>query len=173
MIIFETERLIVRHLTLADSELYFDLMNNPNVMHPIPRKTMSRTESDAHLNVILENKNEAYKEVWAIEQKENSEFIGLCAFLRNNQNQPEIGYRLREKHWRKGYGTEVTRGLLHFGFTQQNLLTITADVAASNFKSIQILEKFMQLEKEFYNNEDQCVDKRYSVSKTEWESALR
>lgn len=173
MTIFETKRLNVRHLTLVDSELYFDLMNNPNVMHPIPRKTMSKTESDAHLKVILENKNEAYKNVWAIEQKENSEFIGLCAFLRNNENQNEIGYRLREKHWQKGYGTEVTRGLINYGFHHLSMTSITADVAASNFKSIRILEKFMKFEKEFYNNEDQCVDKRYSVSKTDWESALR
>ena len=49
MRIFETDRLIIRNLTKGDSEDYFDMMGNPNLMRMIPRQVMSRKESDKHL----------------------------------------------------------------------------------------------------------------------------
>ena len=45
---------------------------------------------------------------------------------------------------------------------------ITADVAVKNLNSIKILEKFMILDKEFYNQSDNAFDRRYKVYKTNW-----
>ena len=95
-------------------------------------------------------------------------FIGLCAFLKNNENENEIGYRLREKYWRKGFGTEVTIGLLNYGFDHLKMEKITADVDTRNVNSIKILEKFMDAKKEFFNEEDDCTDRRYEVNKDSW-----
>ena len=36
--LFTTERLLIRLLQISDSENFFDMMGNPNVMHPIPQK---------------------------------------------------------------------------------------------------------------------------------------
>ena len=130
---FRTNRLLVRSLREADADDYFDMMGNPNVMNPIPREIMSRKESDDHLEKFLaENQELNGIKAWAIELVDRTEFIGLCAFLKNDENQDEIGYRLREKHWRQGYGTEVTKGLLCYGFEHLKLNIITADVAISN-----------------------------------------
>lgn len=162
--IFETERLIVRLLQLDDADTYFDMMSNPNVMRLIPREIMSREESDTHLKMIVENDSSfSDKKIWGIETKSENEFIGLCAFLKNDKNEDELGYRLREKFWRKGYGTEITKGLISFGFNKMNMKKITADVANTNIGSIKILEKFMVKEDEFFNEEDNCVDRRYAV----------
>lgn len=108
------------------------------------------------------------KKVWAIELKSENTFIGLCAFLRNNENEDEIGYRLREKYWKKGFGTEVTFGLLKYGFEQMKMNKITADVSTKNLNSIKILEKFMKVKKEFFNESDNCIDRRYEVNKKNW-----
>ncbi|WP_417799882.1 GNAT family N-acetyltransferase [Tenacibaculum sp.] len=162
MNIFETNRLLIRTLKKEDSEDYFDMMGNPNVMNPIPRKVMTKEESNNHLNNFL---NQPEISVWAIELKSENNFIGLCAFLKNNENEDEIGYRLREKYWKKGYGTEVTVGLLNYGFDQMKMDKITADVDTRNLNSVKILEKFMTAKKEFFNEADNCTDRRYEISK--------
>lgn len=45
---------------------------------------------------------------------------------------------------------------------------ITADVAIQNLNSIKILEKFMTAKKEFFNELDNCTDRRYEVLKNNW-----
>lgn len=53
MKIFETHRLIIRSLAPAYSDDYFDMMGNRNVISLIPRKVMSREESNKHLNRFI------------------------------------------------------------------------------------------------------------------------
>ncbi len=169
MTIFETERLLIRTLKKDDSDDYFDMMSNPNVMNPIPRAIMSRQESNEHLNNFLNLAHiQSDRKVWAIELKSENTFIGLCAFLKNNESEDEIGYRFREKYWRKGFGTEVTIGLLKYGFDEMKMERITADVDTKNLNSVKILEKFMTIKKEFFNEEDNCIDRRYEVHKNNW-----
>ena len=169
MKIFETKRLIIRNLVETDSDDYYDMMGNPNVMNMIPREVMSREESDKHLNSFI-GKDQTLTDlkVWGIETKTENEFIGLCAFLKNNENEDEIGYRLREKHWRKGFGTEIAKGLIEFGFKELEMEKITADVDIKNLNSAKILEKFMVQTKEFFNESDNCIDRRYEVIKNNW-----
>ena len=169
MPIFQTERLTIRPLTNADANDYFDMMGNFEVMKLIPRKAMSREESDAHLNEAI-NKDIPSSElrVWAIEQTDSNTFIGICAFLKNDNNDDEIGYRLRQKFWRKGYGTEVTKGLISFGFNEFNMTKIAADVNIANANSVRILDRFFRRKVEFFNPEDNCTDRRYEVLKEDW-----
>jgi RimJ/RimL family protein N-acetyltransferase len=169
MTIFETERLSIRTLKEEDSDGYFDMMGNPNVMNPIPRKAMTREESNNHLkNFLKMDQATSTIKVWAIELKVENKFIGLCAFLKNNDNEDEIGFRFREKYWKNGFGTEVTAGLLKYGFQQLKIYKITADVDTRNLNSIKILEKFMTVKKEFFNESDNCIDRRYEVIKNNW-----
>jgi len=169
MSIFETDRLNIRNLRESDSDGYFDMMGNVNVMSLVPRKVMSREESDLHLQKLLDHyKKQSDTKVWAIETKNENEFIGLGGFLKNNAGDDEIGYRLREKFWRNGFGTEFTKGLISFGFEELKMEKIIADVAITNLNSVKILEKLMSVEKEFFNVSDNCVDRRYVVLREDW-----
>lgn len=164
-VIFETQRLIVRKLIEIDGDDYFDMMGNPKVMNPLPRAAMSRRESDAHFLKHLNATETSEIKVWAITNKVSATFIGICAFLKNNNNEDEIGYRLREQFWGIGFGTEIVKGLLDYGFKKLNLNLITADVNVANIASVKILEKFFKLREEFYNDEDTCWDRRYYLEK--------
>jgi len=167
--IFETERLTIRALNSTDSAPFFDMMGNPIVMNPIPQKVMTRGESDVVLEKFTPPQTtDLDKQVWAIIEKESTSFIGLCAFLKNNENDEEIAYRLREQFWGVGYGTEIAKGLIDFGFYKKKYLKITADVNIDNHNSAKILNKFMLPVREFYNNDDQCTDRRYELYKEDW-----
>lgn len=166
--IFETDRLIIQPLSNTHADAFFDMMGNPNVMNPIPRKAMSRTESNEYLKMLMSKVKNNGMQVWSIIEKQNKNFIGLCAFLTNDENEPEIGYRLRENFWGLGYGTETTEGLIDFGFTTLQYIKITADVSIENSKSVKILEKFFIPIKEFYCEKDDCMDRRYAITKGQW-----
>jgi RimJ/RimL family protein N-acetyltransferase len=166
--IFQTERLVVRAFSESDKDLFFKMMSNPNVMNPIPQKVMTKTESDLKFEELLTAKNPSLRKLWALTEKESNEFIGLCGFLKNDEEEDEIAYRLMERCWGNGYGTEIAKGLIEFGFTEMQSNKITADVNIANLKSVKILEKFLNPVREFYNERDKCVDRRYAIYKNEY-----
>jgi len=166
--IFKTERLLIFALKKSDSEDFFDMMGNPNVMLPIPQKTMTKIESDAKLHELITLEKTTSKKVWSLVEKESNNFIGICGLLKNNENENEIAYRLREKYWGKGYGTEITKGLIDFSFINLNFDLLTADVNIDNIKSVKILDKFFNRHKEFFNKQDNCTDRRYKLTKENW-----
>ncbi len=51
--IFETTRLTIRRFKHSDASDFFDIMGNPNVMNPIPLKTLSQIESDEKLQELI------------------------------------------------------------------------------------------------------------------------
>ncbi|MEJ6615602.1 MAG: GNAT family N-acetyltransferase [Crocinitomicaceae bacterium] len=166
--IFDTERLVVRPLNVNDREDFFDMMGNPKVMNPIPREAMDRETSDQHFEKHLNSNTNSETKVWAIASKDDATFIGIAAFLKNNEKEDEIGYRIREKFWGIGYGTEIVKGLIDYGFNVLNVELITADVYAENVKSIKILDKFFERYFEIYNSEDNCTDLRYKLNITNY-----
>lgn len=169
-LIFKTERLQVRKLHSIDIDLFFDMMSNPNVMHPIPQEVFNREKSDEHFYKHSNPAPDSTKQVWALTLKGKEEFIGLVAFLKNENDEDEIGYRLREQFWGVGYGTEIAKGLIDYGFSECNMDLIVADVSTENDKSVKILEKFFKPHSEFYNEHDKCMDRRYKLLKEDWDS---
>lgn len=170
-IIFKTKRLIIRQFNNADISDFFNMMGNPNVMNPIPLKPLSQKESNKKLIELIKSyKIKSTKKIWAIDQKINFEMVGLCGLIQNNEGENEIAYRFREKFWNLGYGTEIAKGLIDYGFENLNFELITADAYYINKKSIKILEKFMFFDKEFYNQNDNCIDRRYKLTKKKWSS---
>lgn len=166
--ILRTERLKLRKLQPKDIDLFYQMMSNPNVMNPVPQGVFSRSKSDEHFNMHSYPAPDSTKKVWAVTEGSDNLFIGLAAFLKNEKGEDEIGYRLLEKHWGKGYGTELAKGLLDYGFGEMHMDTITADVYIENRRSIKILEKFFTAEYEFYNEYDKCTDRRYRLTKSDW-----
>ena len=169
-IIFETKRLIIRSFKKLDTTSFFDMMGNPNVTNPIPVKALSKKESDNKLLEFIDlHQNKSEKKIWAIQLRSSNDLIGLCGLIINNKNNNEIAYRFREKFWGLGYGTEIAKGLIDYGFYKLNYNLITADAYIRNSKSIKIIEKFMSFDKEFFNPNDNCIDRRYQVTKKEWQ----
>lgn len=171
--IFETERLLVRKLNENDSDSFFELMSNPNVMNPIPQKVFSRIESDSKLTELISLEKSSELKIWSLTEKGKNTLIGFCGFLKNNENDDEIAYRLIERFWGKGYGTEIANGLIDYSFEILNLDRITADVNIENEKSSKILRKFMNPVREFYNKKDNCTDRRYEITKTGYNNAQK
>ena len=166
--IFETERLYARRLEKNDEVAFFELMSNPNVMNPIPQKTYDKTESVSKLAELILLEKSSDTKIWSLCIKGSNDLIGICGVLKNDENEDEIAYRIIETFWGNGYGTEIAKGLIDFCFLQMKSELITADVCVENVKSVKILNKFFAVQKEFFNVEDNCTDRRYIVRKENW-----
>jgi len=166
--IFETIRLYVRKLEENDEAAFFELMSNPNVMNPIPQKPFTKEESISKLAELILLEKSSDTKIWCLCKKGCNDLIGICGVLKNNENEDGIAYRIIERFWGDGYGTEIAKGLINFCFKHMKSELITADVCVENIKSVKILNKFFTIQKEFFNAEDNCVDRRYVIKKETW-----
>ena len=171
MKLFQTSRLIIKTLERPDFIYFNELFTDSKILDFIPKKDytpkkiLNRFNNNLNLDVNLLK----YKEfLCGIFLKHFPEMIGLAMFLINEKGQREIGYRFRTLYWRNGYGTETTSGIINYIFNQLNESLITADVNVNNSISIKILEKFMKLDKGFYNVSDSCIEIRYILTKENW-----
>lgn len=158
---FTTNRLFVRPLSEQDQENFYDLQGNPNVMTPIPRKALSKVQSDARLLELMAKSGDDI--VWAVCEKDQNELVGIAALMKNDVEQDEIAYQLREQYWGNGYGTELAKGLIDYCFNDLKFEFVTADVSVSNVRSVKILSKLMTPIQSFYNPKDRCNDRRYKA----------
>ena len=171
MKIFETERLIIKSLEKSDKKHFAKLFTDPKILELIPQKAFTQDQItdrfSKSLNLELSDlKNQ--KCSCGIYEKGKSEMIGLALFLINENGEKELGYRFRVQYWGKGYGTETTKGMLEYYFQEMNENKVTADVNIANVGSIKILDKYMKCVNEFFNERDNCIDRRYELEKNKW-----
>jgi RimJ/RimL family protein N-acetyltransferase len=142
-IIFETPRLILRQFTEADSQLILELNSDPEIVRYVHEPTL-KTEEQAEkilLDIILpQYKNNLGR--WAIHTKDNMEFIGWCGLkYLPGSDEIDLGYRLMQKAWGKGFATEAAQHTLDHSFKNLDLKLITGRAHIENIASIKVLEK--------------------------------
>lgn len=140
--IFETNRMLVRKLTLEDLTGFHEMQSNPNVMKYVDANLKSLAEHQVELEDVIGKYAETGNDFWiyAVVAKADNSFLGTIAFVKDDLGNDEIGFRFLEKYWNLGYGTEILNGMIIYsrklGFT--NLI---AYVSPENIASIKTLEK--------------------------------
>lgn len=158
--ILETKRLYLRELNTNDSENFYKLNLDPNVIKYTGNSAFADIDE---ANEFLENyqdyKLNSYGR-WAVINKENNEFLGWCGLkYDNNLNETDIGFRFFEDKWGNGYATESAKACIDYGFEKLNLKTIIGRAMQENIASIKVLEKIgMQFVREFdFDNQHKGV----------------
>ena len=142
MIIFETDRLVVRAFTEHDKKNFYLLNGNRRVMQWI-RPVKTRKESDEFLRETLARiENDPAMGRWAVEEKSSGKFVGTFAIIPvENSEHIQLGYALLPKYWGKGYASELTRTGLHYVFSKTKLKVIYALTELPNLSSQKVLIK--------------------------------
>ena len=161
--IFETERLEVKRLSLDDLDAFYTLHSDPEVMNKIPAPVLSLEESKSKLLTLIQ----AYQidqhrlRVWGAFLKQNKQFIGLCASIGVSDSTRDIGYRVLKENWGLGLGTELTAGLIKYLKQDPLIHSLSACVDKKNSASIRILEKYMTFVKEEYDADSLSYEYHY------------
>lgn len=143
MIIFETDRLRVRHLTEENEDNFFLLHGDEEIMRYI-RKPKTKAESDQMLSEILAGySDEMLQGRWAAEEKQTGKYVGSFVIIPIPQQTEKIqlGYALLKEFWGKGYATELTKAGLQFAFNRLGLVIVYAVTELPNIASQKVLLK--------------------------------
>lgn len=140
--VFESDRIYLRSIADDDFELIYRLSINPNVLKFINGgRVLSKEEIKKDLDKRLQSTTDVFG-YWMIFEKKSNDFIGWVVLKPLDQTQEiEIGYRLLEEHWGKGFATEAASLIINYGFNTLNMDKISAVVLEKNLGSRKVLEK--------------------------------
>ncbi|WP_078552120.1 GNAT family N-acetyltransferase [Bacillus alkalicellulosilyticus] len=140
----ETERLILRKITMDDAESMFAYASKPEVTKFVTWDTHRTLLDTVDFIKFIESKY-AKNEItpWGIELKETKTLIGTIDFVwwQPEHKVAEIGFALSPDYWKKGIMTEAASAVIRFGFTQMDLVRIQARCLTENLGSQKVLEK--------------------------------
>lgn len=156
-LVLETDRLILRPLTLEDTDLAISMFTDPEVVRYVcDLGTPDQIAEDMKSQV----KRGAGGRIgiWSVSLKDTRERIGSCVLMpvpideddydwttivedRYPDGEIETGYLLRPMAWGQGFATEICNRLLEFGFTEASLAEIVATTDPDNKASQNVLKK--------------------------------
>lgn len=143
--IFESNRLGFRMWQETDRAKFSNMNAKKEVMRYFP-KTLEREASDNFLDSIKKHFKTYGYGLWAVEIKNSKEFIGFIGLLNATFEATftpctEIGWRLDNRYWHKGYATEGAKACLAYGFNRLNLDSIYSFTAEINQPSQNVMKK--------------------------------
>ena len=159
-----TQRLVLRRMKEADTEPFFKLRSNVEVMKHIGKTPMTSSEEAMdfikRINDLIENNSGI---TWAMAMKEQPEVlvgtIGLWRIMKEHFR-AEIGYMIQPVYWRQGLTKEAIVRVLDYGFNELKLHSIEAHITPLNTASAKILES-TGFVREAYFKEDFFFDGKF------------
>ncbi len=144
MIVFETERLTLRHLCEDDAAFILALLNEPSFLQFIGDKGV-RTLEDARI-YILKGPVEMYDRLgfglYMTELKDGHVPLGMCGLIkRDTLEDVDIGFAFLPEFWGQGYACEAAAAVLDYGKEILGLKRIVAITSPDNVASGRLLEK--------------------------------
>lgn len=152
MIILETDRLVLRELSLLDKENLSLILQDKDVMY-----AYEHAFSDSEVDTWLNNQLRRYKDdgfgLWAVILKDTNEFIGQCGLTVQNIGEKEVvevGYLFKKAHWHKGYATESAIACKNYAFNTLDIDEVYSIIRDNNMPSINVAKRNgMSLKGEF------------------------
>ncbi len=138
----QTDRLILRHRSMADLEACVAMDTDPHVMRYIEPMSEPDVRRAKTTDGITKDFGPGLG-IWGVFAKDAPKvFLGWAALIPLDGAQDiEVGYRFRQAAWGKGYATESARALLHHGFKTLDLEEIVAVIHPDNARSQRVVDK--------------------------------
>lgn len=144
-ILFQTSRLSIRPLTMADLDLFFAMQSDAELMHFIRPPEQDREAVRTRV-AFLEQYAQDYPGLGSMVAlwKTTGQPAASCV-IRHTEYQPdkdlEIGYMVLRDFWGQGLATEIATGLSDYAFAQLDAPRVTAFVDPEHRASQRVLEK--------------------------------
>ncbi|MEY8021640.1 GNAT family N-acetyltransferase [Muriicola sp. SD30] len=148
--IIESERLLLREITLDDTEEMLRLYSDPEVQKFTGEPVVTSMEE---MKKAIELRIKNYKKYgygrWATVLKSGKQFVGWAGLAYLPEfDEVDLGYRFLPEFWGSGLATEASRAILNYGFDVLKLDKIVAIAMKENKASIRVMEKVgMEFEK--------------------------
>lgn len=140
-----TPRLILRGWDSGDLRPFAALNADPIVMQHF-LAPLTREESDAMVDSIVQNWAARNFGLWAVERVDDGAFIGFIGLNAPGFETPfgpaiEIGWRLARDSWGRGYAPEGALAALAFAWDVLDLDEVQSWTATANVSSQRVMQK--------------------------------
>jgi RimJ/RimL family protein N-acetyltransferase len=140
----QTPRLVLRQWLAADRRPFAALNGDPQVTEYL--LPLTAQESDALADRLAAGIDEHGWGFWAVEAPGVAPFIGFVGLKPLAPALPfapgvEIGWRLAQPYWGRGYASEAAHAALRVGFEQIGLDEIVAFTVPGNQRSRAVMER--------------------------------
>jgi ribosomal-protein-alanine N-acetyltransferase len=144
MIVCETPRLRLRHLTRDDAPFILELLNEPDFIRNIGDREV-RTLADARgyiQNGPVASYNQHGFGLYLVETRDDATPVGICGLLKRNYlDDVDVGFALRAGFRGRGYAFEAAAAVMRHGHQGLGLSRIVAITAPDNDASMKVLRR--------------------------------
>lgn len=168
MKILETDRLILRRFTEADSAFILELLNEPSWKRYIGDRGIDSLEAARHY--IETGPIASYEQhgfgLYAIEQKVDSTRVGMCGLTkREGLDDVDIGFAILSRFEGQGFASEAAAATLEYSRDTLGLTRVVAITSIDNDRSARLLERLgMRFEGMVRLSEDAEQLRLYSIA---------
>lgn len=175
----ETERLVLRDWREEDWPRFWEGTNTPAVMRWLGG-VCDDAKREAAQQRLQSYQREHGHTFWCVERKEDGEILGFCGLKLSNQaggpiGKMEIGWRLREDAWGKGYAREAASASLALAFERFEAAEVIAMTVRGNEGSWGLMQRLGMRRREDldfasaeFDEEDPTIIV-YSIDRRSWE----
>ncbi len=139
MVVLETQRLVLRAPQLVDAKVVAALANDKRIAENTARIPHPYRLADAESWIAGANAQPGDK-TFMITLADGT-VIGCRGLDEREGPNPDIGYWLGARYWKKGYATEAVRALIDHAFGELEHKALQSSVRVTNPNSRRILEK--------------------------------
>jgi RimJ/RimL family protein N-acetyltransferase len=140
----ETERLLLRRVTLGDAGFMLSIWNDPAFMRNVADRGI-RTIQQAEA-ALMEGAFKLYEQhgygPYCMSQKVDGTLVGICGlFRRENLDDPDIGFAVLPEFCGLGLAGEAAAAVVAHARDDLGIEYLTAIVSPENTASINLIEK--------------------------------
>jgi ribosomal-protein-alanine N-acetyltransferase len=143
LIACETERLVLRNLTLDDLEPLAAIHADAEVMKFVGgARTLAQTR--ARLVELIDAYDRVGFSKWAVIHRASGEFIGRCGPILERVagvDEIEVGYDLARRFWGQGLATEAARAAVEHCFVRLGRARVISIIHPQNVASQQVARR--------------------------------
>lgn len=178
----ETERVLLRDLTLDDAAALNEFECDPRVNRYLPYDPHSRDETRAYIEADLRQQSDNPRRTYdlALTVRGAPRLIGRCGLGINRLEHGEasVWYVLHPAAWGRGHALEAASAMVDFAFGPLGLHRVWADCDPRNTASRRVAERLgMTLEgllRENYRLKGEwCSTALYAILEPEWTARRR
>lgn len=143
MLISETDRMLVRHLSLDDLSELTLILSDPEVMKHSVRGVCDEAATLKFIEWCLSCYSSHGIGPWGLVDKASSELVGFCGAgpeLVAGVEEINLGYRLARRYWGKGLASESARAVLEYVFTVMLLESVVVIIEPEHAASLKVAE---------------------------------
>lgn len=144
MQVCETERLVIRPLSLDDVPELTKILSDPEVMKHSIRGVCDEAATREFIEWSMACYDSSGVGPWALIDKESAGLIGFCGVspeIVAGVEEANLGYRLASAYWNKGLASEAVKGILAYVFARKQCRSVVVIIEPEHVASLKVAEK--------------------------------